>query len=402
MGMFRRALTAPVFISLAILASTAEAADWTWADRLDVADAPTRQRLKLCGASVSGHFAAVRAAAFDFALSVEKAAPGPSGNSGIVTSSSTYQGKVRWLDGSVHYDYRPNEGERRDMLGVIRTQDMLTWVEDNPVYGLFLVADFPPPSMEQWYMNRRSRLPVLDPKLHYGGVLSADPDQLRDIAMTKCRKIESQDNDGLIRIVLFLRDLNRRVDIYCDRNNEYLPVKYQSGNMSGQEHRVDLEQDWQWKKTDGTWYPSHYTETQWLGEARVPVKFYDLHVSNLRLNESAGLTASDFKLESMEMPDGYGGIDRRTRPPRQLITVAGRLREHRPGDKVPLPAKVQQRMAEEEVRAEARAGQEAQVLLGRRIRNLIIFWSSIAVSVVSIALLTYAIWRRARGRRMAA
>lgn len=385
---------------VALAASCATADEWSWVDQLRSADATTRQRLKICAASTTGHLAAVRAAAFNYDLGHEDAAP-TAGNSAVKVKSSRYRGRVRWLNGAVHYDFLPDPPLKEDVkLGVIRSSKMLAYLEYNSAFGLFLIEDFPPPSIEDWYLKYPARLPGLDPRIHFGGALAQGPAIMRTLA-DSCRLIDSEEVDGLIHIRFYRSDSDGRVDFYCDKAFDYLPVKFQAGDMRGAKHRVFLEETWTWLKSEGVWYPSRFSSIRFWGESMTPIKVYDLKVEDLRVNASARLSDSSFQPSAMDIPDAVYGIDRRSSPPVQLVRIDGKVRQRRPSDKVTPSEAVRSRLIVEQAQAAAQHASDARVTLLRNSWS-VAAWSS-ALGILAIgALLGRRAWARHRHTKVEA
>src|ERR1017187_8234452 len=78
--------------------------EWSWIDALQVADGPTKQRLKSSVASAAAHLAAVRSATFEFDGISEDFPPLRPGSSKVDILRRTYRGEAKWLRGKVHYE----------------------------------------------------------------------------------------------------------------------------------------------------------------------------------------------------------------------------------------------------------------------------------------------------------
>jgi hypothetical protein len=341
-----------------------------WVDGLRNADAATKQWLKVCAASAAANYAAVRRATFDYDLQREVAVADPAGGATFLTQR--FRGTVSWRDGAVRYDFAPESAKGEERLSVIRTKDMLAAPERNPVYGFFLVVDFPPASLSDWRFQHPALLTRLDPWVHYASNFRAAKPSLREF-WEGCRTIEAEEAEGVVRLRFARADTNGRVDIYCDKAADYLPVRTLGGENRGKEFVVFTERSSEWGKTDGVWYPRRHVEVTYYGAERRPLRDYDLTIRNLRVNEAAVVPDSAFAVSTMALPEKTFGIDRRRNPPTQLIRLGGVVQERR-GQKVELSAELRKRMEQEQATVAARLNRDAEETIRGRARWTTTTW----------------------------
>ncbi|MGC8642725.1 MAG: hypothetical protein ACP5XB_22940, partial [Isosphaeraceae bacterium] len=391
----------------AMLAARACADDFSWVDRLPRADAATKQRLKICATSATANYALLRRLSFDFELRHEGFLRDPAGKFSFFPRSN--HGTVRWRDGAVRYDiegdnpYAPvgpvpkgaatPTAEQLKLLskfGVIRTKEMLAHTEIHVYFGAFLVVDFPPTTIGDWKYHHTFQIPILDPWVHYASNFRIDSPSLREFWQT-CR-IESEESKGVIQLRVFRTDSPGRGDIYCDRASDYLPVRARSGEMRGKEFNVIVETATEWLRTDGVWYPSHFVQTAYMGADRRSRKEWDLTVRNLRVGAAADVPNSAFSLDTLEIPERYGGVDRRVRPPKQLIKIGSVVRERRMGDPKSPSKGYEKRLAAEL----AQANKEAEAILRQRGYRRAATWGLSLLAAAGFAALAWRIHRRRR------
>jgi len=395
-------------LAVQLTGGSAWADDYSWVGNLPQPDAPTKQRLAICAISATANYAALRHLSFDFDLGHEVFLRDPAGAMSLMPGK--YHGTVRWRDGAVRYDIiadkpsaptepAPKEGAMPgenphplvSKLGVIRTKEMVAYTEIHPYYDVFLTVDFPPPSSDEWKFRRPGRFTILDPWIHYASNFRGVEPSLREF-WEKCR-IESEESDGVIHLSFFRTDSPGRVDIYCDRAVDYLPVRTLAGEMRGKEYSVFVQISVQWQRVSEIWYPLRFEQTAYMGTDRRPRKEWDLAIRNLRVGSTADAPASAFTVDTLEIPERYGGIDHRTPLPKQLIKLHGRVRERRQGDP-PAPTTGFQRRMDQEL---ARATQEAVVVLRQRAYGRAAFWGSSIVAGIGLLLLGRRVYRRAGG-----
>ena len=319
--------------------------DWAWVDQLHNADAATKRRLKLCASSAASNYAAVRQAVFDYELRRDLGHIDPEKKE-TYYPTRTYRGKVYWRDGSVRYDYHgpdaagkvdpqgrllPGEGESMT-FSVIRTEDMLAYMENQFLYGISLVVDAPP-DRNDWGNLNRLRLSHLDPSVFYASNFRGfEPSSLRAFCES-LRAIESEEKGDTILIRFICNNANNgRVEIECDKSVAYLPVRSRGGDVREGKYVIIAEMSCEWRNTDQVWFPAHYVETSHFGFSGKPIKEFDLTVHNLRVNGAAEIPDNVFTLSTTAVPDGAGGTDNRNHL--SLIKAGGVIRERRLTDKL--------------------------------------------------------------------
>ncbi len=273
-------------------------------------------------------------------------------------------------------------------MSVLRTPDMLAYTEVNPVYGTFLVVDYPPASIKTWEHQHALQFSHIDPWVNYAANYRS-VSNLREF-WNGCRTIESEEEQGLVLLRFLRSDTNGRIEIYCDKNTEYLPVKTRAGENRGKQFVVFSETASEWSKVNGFWFPVHYLETIYYGPERKPIKNYDLVARNLRVNDAAAISDSAFKYASMDMPEGSFGVDRRKNPPTQLIRSGGTVRVRRQDEKLETPKDVGERLDREREMVAARENKEAEAIL--RVRS---YWNIAAwtLAITAVAMGTFVVGR---------
>ncbi len=325
--------------------ASARSADggWSWVDRLQNADDATKERLERCARSAASNFASLHRLIFDYELKTESAQVAETGKTTRVLPGE-YRGTVSWKEGSVRYDLEgryPLHKIGRDGLeylvkrpkvySVVRSRDMLAYTNEDLNWGLSLKVMKPPASAEDWQAQSVAPLRRLDPWLHYAQPFCQDRARLREF-WENCRAIESEEAGGKVLLRFLRADNGGRVEVTCDRDADWLPVRLRGGQMREGQWIVFGEVTDEWRKVSGVWYPSRHVEMGYYGSDRKPVKEFDLTVRNLRANGAVNLPDSAFTLGAMTMPEGTSGLDNRRDPPRSLIRAGGVVREQRPGE----------------------------------------------------------------------
>jgi len=395
-----RSLVGHLSVALIFLAARpVPAEDWSWVDGLPNADAATKQRLKVCTTASAANYASLRRASFDFDLQHELASTDPAGKPSFVMQN--YRGKVRWRGGSVRYDFEgdnpfvlslppdPTPEPKALKFGVIRTKDMLAYTEINPTYGTFLVVDRPP-TLDDWKFQHPTHLTFIDPWVHYAPNFRDVQPSLREF-WEVCRSIESDESEGVTHFRFRRGDSQGRVDIDCAAAADHLPVKTRAGEVRGDAFVVFVEVASEWRKTDGVWYPTRYTQTANYGASLRPVAQCDLMVRNLRVGGAADVSDSAFNVNTLDLPEKSGGFDRRAG--KGLIKLGGVVRESRPGDPIPASRGFTERVARES----SEANRQAEGVLRQRAYWGAASWSLAVVAGVVLVILARRVYLRRAG-----
>jgi hypothetical protein len=382
-----------LFIFLGVVPSDAD--DWSWIDALQTADAPTKQRLKLCVLSMAGHLAALSSAAYEYEGVWEAWIPplqGPTVN----FSHTDCHGTARYLRGKLHNEITFDSPQKEEWkTSVLLTDKLLAFTYRHEVFGKFLQVNPPPLTTRDW-VSQRHLLPCVDPKQLYGSFLGGGSAAVRayvDLA----GRVESEVATGVIQLSFYLHDNKVRAVAYFDPGMDGLLVKTQLGTVEGQVFQLALDETTDWRKVGGVWFPIRYSQVSYMGPNKTPIKDYDLQFKNVRVNEAAQVRDSDLTLDALELPDGLQGIDRRSNPPRWLVRRKGRVREQRPGDATEkMSPEFKKAMEEEQRRAQSLAETEAQQVLTRRWRWTVATYACAAASVLIAAFLGRRLYVRLR------
>jgi len=313
----------------------AVADDWSWVDQLPNADAATKDRLKRCARSAAENFARLHRLVYDFDLTREYFFNDGKNNFTYKTYPS--KGKLYWSDGALRYDYEGVEpNSRRDpksnplpetkgTYSVLRTRDMVAHIQDHEVYGVVLKVDPPPKSLNDWWNGH-----YLDPWVHYALCFRLE-EGIKEF-WNRCRMIESREDDGTIVLKFSGQDNGGWSEVTCDKKSYNLPVGIGGGQVQKGREVKFSDESFDWRESDGVWYPSQIVKISYIGLEHHPTKEYDLRVSNLRANLSAKIPAAVFTLSDLPFPDGYGGWDTRKQPWGSLTRSNGVVRERRMGE----------------------------------------------------------------------
>jgi hypothetical protein len=349
------------WLSLALVVSSAgsRADEWSWIDGLPSADGPTKKRLSICAASAVAHLSSVRSVAFEFEGRWEQFHPPIPATGKPNIEKHDCRGTVKYLKGGVRYYITFDPGQPGEWSNwVLRNDKMLAFTAKHEVHDRFLYVDLPPSTFLDWdtkhYLFSRA-----DPKWLFGGFIGSGSASLRQLAQSFTR-IESEETAGLIHLTFKNDKVNARADLYCDARMEYLTVKGQAGEMKGQGYKVNTEYTWEWQKHGQDFFPSHFDSVNYVGPDSVPVREYDLHFTNVRINASSNLDDSQFVLDALGIPDGVVGVDRRSRPVGSLISVKGKVREVGSSQRSKISQTLKDRLDFEQKNGAALAESEAQ------------------------------------------